>query len=343
MASFLFDFEVPARLIAQEPIEPRDQSRLLVVSRKLQTLAHHRFFDLPELLRPGDLLVLNDTRVLRARLVGRRAATGGQWQGLFLRADTDETWEILAQTRGRPRPGEIIAIEPEPLKLELLARLPEGRWRVRPSIAGPPARILEQAGRVPLPPYIRNGTARSEDQDRYQTVFARRAGAVAAPTAGLHFTPAVFEKLEMRGISWTFVTLHVGLGTFQPMQTSDPARHVMHHEWGEVSRDAARVIARRRAEGGRIVAVGTTCVRLLETVARTGPVLPWSGETDLFIHPPFSFRAVDVLITNFHLPRTTLLLLVGAFAGADLLEKAYRNALEQNYRFFSYGDAMLIE
>jgi S-adenosylmethionine:tRNA ribosyltransferase-isomerase len=343
MASFLFDFEVPASLVAQEPIEPRDQARLLVVRRELRTLAHHHFFDLPELLRPGDLMVLNDTRVVPARLLGRRAATGGQWQGLFLRADGDGTWEILSQTRGRPRTGEIIAIEPGPLQLELLVRLPGGRWRVRPSITGPPAQILEQAGQIPLPPYIRKGAARPEDRDRYQTVFARREGAVAAPTAGLHFTSTMFDKLAKRGISWTFVTLHVGLGTFQPMQTSDPASHVMHQEWGEVSPDAARAIAQRQAEGGRVVAVGTTCVRVLETVAQSGPVQPWSGETNLFIYPPFRFRAVDVLVTNFHLPRTTLLLLAGAFAGADLLEKAYRAALEENYRFFSYGDAVLIE
>jgi S-adenosylmethionine:tRNA ribosyltransferase-isomerase len=343
MASFLFNFEVPPNLIAQEPIQPRDQSRLLAALRKDQALAHRRFFDLPDLLRPGDLLVLNDTRVLNARLLGRRAATGGHWEGLFLHAGPDGTWEILAQTRGHPQPGEIIAIEPGPVELELVAKLPGGRWQARPSLAGPLALILDQAGQVPLPHYIRKGVARAEDRERYQTIFARKQGAVAAPTAGLHFTPAVFERLEKRSISWTFVTLHVGLGTFQPLQTEDPAQHVMHREWGEISKDAAQAIARQRTAGGRIVAVGTTSVRVLETVARTGPMRTWSGETDLFIYPPYTFGAVDLLITNFHFPRTTLLLLVEAFAGAALLEKAYRSALEENYRFFSYGDAMMIE
>ncbi|HWY87654.1 MAG TPA: tRNA preQ1(34) S-adenosylmethionine ribosyltransferase-isomerase QueA [Gemmataceae bacterium] len=343
MASFLFDFEVPPRLIAQEPIEPRDQSRLLAVSRSNQAVARRRFFDLPELLHPGDLLVLNDTRVLHARVLGRRLATGGKWEGLFLRAWPDGTWEMLSQTRGQPKPGEVIAMDPAPLELKLVSKQADGRWLVQPNLPGSAAAILEQAGRVPLPPYIRKGRALPQDRSRYQTVFARKDGAVAAPTAGLHFTPAVFERLAKRGISWTFVTLHVGLGTFQPMQTEDPAQHVMHREWGELSNDAARAIAQRQAAGGRIVAVGTTSVRVLETVARTGPIRPWSGETDLFVYPPFTFSVVDVMITNFHFPRTTLLLLVGAFAGVPLLEQAYRIAIEENYRFFSYGDAMLIE
>ena len=201
---------------------------------------------------------------------------------------------------------------------------------------------MEQAGHVPLPPYIRKGIARPEDRERYQTVYARHEGAVAAPTAGLHFTPAVFERLKARGIGWTFVTLHVGLGTFQPMSTDDPANHTMHEEWGELSAATARIIAERRAAGGRIVAVGTTSVRVLETAARLGSVQPWAGATDLFIHPPYQFKVVDALITNFHFPMTTLLLLVAALAGDNLLEKAYRTALKENYRFFSYGDAMLI-
>jgi S-adenosylmethionine:tRNA ribosyltransferase-isomerase len=342
-ARFLFDFEVPPGLIAQEPIEPRDQSRLLIVSRADQSLAHKHFYDLPDLLRPGDLLVLNDTRVLCARLLGRRIATGGKWEGLFLRARQDGTWEMLGQTRGQPRTGEVIAVDPGPLELKLVARLPGGRWQVQPNLAGPAAPLLEQAGQVPLPPYIRKGVARPLDRQRYQTVFARNEGAVAAPTAGLHFTPAVFERLAKRGIAWTFVTLHVGLGTFQPMQAEDPAQHAMHHEWGELSEDAARTIARTRSAGGRIVAVGTTSVRVLETAVRAGPVQPWSGETGLFIYPPYTFGAVDVLITNFHFPKTTLLFLAGAFAGVPLLERAYRTALAEEYRFFSYGDAMLIE
>jgi S-adenosylmethionine:tRNA ribosyltransferase-isomerase len=342
MADFPFEFDVPPWLVAQEPIQPRDRSRLLLVSRQDRSLEHRHFFDLPDLLNPGDLLVLNDTRVVHARLVGHRTATGGKWEGLFLRAAPDGTWEMLCQAGGRLQAGETIAVDPGPLELRLLATLPAGRWRVEPNLAGPAATILEQAGHVPLPPYIRKGAARPEDRERYQTVFARREGAVAAPTAGLHFTPAVFERLSERNIGWTFVTLHVGLGTFQPMQSADPRNHVMHQEWGELSDAAARVINQRRAAGGRMVAVGTTSVRVLETAARAGCLEAWSGETDLFIYPPYAFRAADALITNFHFPKTTLLLLVAAFAGIELLEEAYRTAVAENYRFYSYGDAMLI-
>jgi S-adenosylmethionine:tRNA ribosyltransferase-isomerase len=342
MTRTLFDFDVPPRLIAQEPIEPRDRSRLLVVARKEQTLADRHFHELPELLNPGDLLVLNDTRVLQARLLGRRVATDGKWEGLFLRAGPDGVWDILCQTRGRLQPGEIVAVDPGPLQLTLIGQLPGGHWQARPNFDGPVEAILNQAGHVPLPPYIRKGAARPEDHDRYQTVFARKQGAVAAPTAGLHFTPAVFEQLEKRGIAWTFVTLHVGLGTFQPMQTDDPTQHVMHEEWGELPAEAAGAIDRHKTAGGRIVAVGTTSVRVLESVARTGPVRPWSGMTDLFIYPPYTFGAVDALVTNFHFPKTTLLQLAAAFTGTALLENAYRHAIDAGYRFFSYGDAMLI-
>jgi S-adenosylmethionine:tRNA ribosyltransferase-isomerase len=201
---------------------------------------------------------------------------------------------------------------------------------------------LEQFGQVPLPPYIRKGKAVAADRERYQTVFARQPGAVAAPTAGLHFTPRMFERLRQRGIPWTFVTLHVGLGTFQPIQTEEIDRHRMHREWGVLPESAVEAIQACRCKGGRIVAVGTTSVRVLETVAAHGPLRPWRGETELFIYPPYHFRTVDALISNFHLPRTTLLLLVGAFAGMDLTRQAYQGAIDQEYRFYSYGDAMLI-
>jgi S-adenosylmethionine:tRNA ribosyltransferase-isomerase len=339
----MIDFEVPQHLIAQEPMEPRDHARLLVVSRSNNSLAHRHFYDLPDLLNPGDLLALNDTRVLNARLLGLRTTTGGKWEGLFLSARPDGTWEIMCQTRGRLKPGEMIDIDPGPLQLKLLAPIGAGRWQVEPSQSGSVAQILDQAGQVPLPPYIRKGTARPEDRQRYQTVFAQRTGAVAAPTAGLHFTPELIERLSRRGIDHVFVTLHVGLGTFLPMQKDDPTKHLMHQEWGEMTPDAAQNILRRRAEGGRIVAVGTTSVRVLETVARTGPLRAWSGLTDLFIYPPYAFQVVDALITNFHFPKTTLLLLVEAFAGTSLLEMAYLDAIKENYRFFSYGDTMLVE
>jgi S-adenosylmethionine:tRNA ribosyltransferase-isomerase len=353
-----FDYDLPAHLIAQEPWEPRDQARLLVVHRAGGTLDHHVFLDLPDLLRPGDLLVLNDTRVLPARLLGRRARTGGRWEGLFLREFPDGTWELLCQTRGRLTEGETILVVPpisiggcakpqaadgEPLPLRLLERTAKGYWRARPERPGSAVELLQAHGRVPLPPYVRGGQAVADDQERYQTVFARRPGAVAAPTAGLHFTPRVFERLRDRGIGWTFVTLHVGAGTFQPIRSEDITAHRMHQEWGELTAPAAAALAECQARKGRVVAVGTTSVRVLETAAASGPLRTWSGQTGLYIYPPYPFRAVDALITNFHLPRTSLLVLVSAFAGVDLIRRAYQAAKEREYRFYSYGDAMLID
>jgi S-adenosylmethionine:tRNA ribosyltransferase-isomerase len=352
-----FDYHLPPHLIAQEPVEPRDHARLLVLRRTDAFLAHHRFHELPELLASGDLLVLNDTQVVPARLIGKRAATGGKWEGLFLRELDGGSWEILCQTRGRLNPGEQVVVEPGPLVLELLEKLPEGRWRARPSGSPLPSggevlgvrgqrhtmiELLRKHGRVPLPPYIRKGTAHEGDRDHYQTVYAREPGAVAAPTAGLHFTPQLFERLRLRGISWAFVTLHVGLATFRPIEADDYKRHPMHREWGQLPVSTVEAIADCKRRGGRVIAVGTTAVRVLESVARSGELRPWEGETDLFVYPPYEFRAVDGLITNFHLPRTTLLLLVAAFAGTDLLAKAYQTAIAEEYRFFSYGDAMLI-
>jgi S-adenosylmethionine:tRNA ribosyltransferase-isomerase len=338
-----FDYDLPARLIAQEPCEPRDQARLLVVRRAGGALDHRVFLDLPDFLRPGDLLVLNDTRVLPARLLGRRARTGGRWEGLFLRSFPDGTWELLCQARGRLTAGEALLAEPGPLPLRLRAKTAEGHWLAQPETPGSAVELLQAHGRVPLPPYVRDGEAVVADQERYQTVFARRPGAVAAPTAGLHFTARVFERLRDRAIGWTFVTLHVGAGTFQPIRAEDVTAHRMHQEWGELSAPAAAALAECQARKGRVVAVGTTSVRVLETVAATGPLRAWSGETGLYIYPPYQFRAVDALITNFHLPRTSLLVLVSAFAGVDLIRRAYKTAMERGYRFYSYGDAMLID
>jgi S-adenosylmethionine:tRNA ribosyltransferase-isomerase len=348
---FPLDFELPPHLIAQQPCPRRDQSRLLVLRRHDQSLAHHHVADLPTLLSSGDLLVVNDTRVLPARLVGRRQ-TGGKWEGLFVKTLADGSWEMLC--KGRLRPGEIISVEPAAAGLEsgtnpslrgelrLIARLGPGRWQVH-SVGGREAgQFLEKHGHVPLPPYIRKGQDQPEDHERYQTVFARQLGAVAAPTAGLHFTPELLQQLQNTGIGRSEVTLHVGLGTFQPIQEDDFTRHVMHHEWAELPEKTVRAIADCRARQGRVVAVGTTSVRVLETVAAAGELRAWSGQTNLFIYPPYRFMATDALLTNFHLPRSTLLLLVGAFAGVPLLEKAYRTAIAEEYRFFSYGDAMLI-
>jgi S-adenosylmethionine:tRNA ribosyltransferase-isomerase len=274
-------------------------------------------------------------------LNGRRATTGGRWEGLFLRRTPEGLWEMMAQTRGRPAVGETIVVGDGPFSLRLCGRTAEGHWLAEPSEAGTLMELLGRYGAMPLPPYIRKGQAGPGDAERYQTVFAERPGAVAAPTAGLHFTPAVLDRCRHRGIETARVTLHVGLGTFQPIR-GDVSAHEMHHEWCEVPAPAAEAIAACRARGGRVVAVGTTVVRTLETVAADSPVRPWSGETALFIRPPYRFRTVDALVTNFHLPRTTLLLLVAAFAGAELLKRAYETAVAEQYRFYSYGDAMLI-
>ncbi len=341
MSSFPVEYELPPHLVAQEPCEPRDEARLLVLRRADGALQHHRFHELPELLRPGDLLVLNDTRVLPARLLGQRARTGGKWEGLFLRTCADGCWEMMGQTRGQLEPGETITVEPGPLTLELLERLPGGHWRMRPEPAGSALELLGRCGQVPLPPYIRKGTAHAEDRQHYQTIYARNDGAVAAPTAGLHFTPRVFGHLYQRGIDWAFVTLHVGPGTFQPIQADDYTQHAMHRESAELSAATVQAMRDCKQRGGRVIAVGTTSVRVLETAARHG-LAPWSGETDLFIYPPFEFRFVDAMITNFHLPQTTLLLLVAAFAGAEFTRSAYQAAVAAEYRFYSYGDAMLI-
>jgi S-adenosylmethionine:tRNA ribosyltransferase-isomerase len=311
------------------------------------------------LLAPGDLVVLNDTRVLPARLVGRREATDGKWEGLFLRTTESGLWEMLAQTRGYPEVGTTFITDTN-LRLVLRGRTADRHWLMEPLEAGTPPELLARDGHVPLPPYIRKGREEAADRDRYQTVFADAAGSVAAPTAGLHFTPAVFEQLAARGIGTARVTLHVGLGTFAPVKEADPTRHAIHREWCEVKQEAVNAIRAAKARGGRIVAVGTTTTRTLESAAAfpsprasgervaessrpgEGFLQPFCGETDLFIHAPFEFRVVDALVTNFHLPRTTLLLLVGAFAGDELLREAYAEAVAREYRFFSYGDAMLL-
>src|SRR5262245_35651502 len=339
-ADFL-DYPLPERLIAQEPAARRDASRLLVVRRPDASLEHRSFADLPELLSPGDLLVLNDTRVVPARLLGRRQPTGGKWEGLFLRVTAEGLWELLCQTRGRLSEGDVIAVEPGPLRLVLAGRA-GGHWLARPDPPGDAAALLERHGHVPLPPYIRKGREQAGDRERYQTVFARAAGAVAAPTAGLHFTPDLLDRLERRDVGRAFVTLHVGLGTFGPIKTEDVTRHTMHREYGELPAETVAAVRGCKDRGGRVVAVGTTCIRVLETVAALGPLRPWTGETELFIYPPYPFRCVDALVTNFHLPRSTLLLLVAAFAGDELTRRAYAAAVEQEYRFYSYGDAMLI-
>ncbi len=295
---------------------------------------------------PGDCLVLNDTRVLAARLQGYRTSTGGRWSGLFVASDSAGHWEVLSRTRGRLRVGETVMLQDrhadDAFCLRFVANLGEGLWAVQSDDTGPPVDVLQRVGRVPLPPYIRGGEMDDADIEQYQTVFARRAGAIAAPTAGLHFTEELLAQLRQSGIHLCRVTLHVGIGTFRPIAVERLDEHEMHYEWGEITQSAVERLQACRSAGGRIVAVGTTCVRVLETAAQGGELQAWQGETNLFIRPPFTFRAVDALITNFHLPKSTLLVLVRTFGGDDLLKRAYEEAIAERYRFFSYGDAMLI-
>jgi S-adenosylmethionine:tRNA ribosyltransferase-isomerase len=345
------DFALPDELIAQHPVEPRDRSRLMVIDRRRGTWEHRVFADLPELLDPRDVLVRNDTRVVPARLVGHRESTGGRWEGLFLRELADGTWEVMSRTRGRPVIGERVVVG-QGLRLALEARGESGCWIVRPlggsDVAeGEPGNgstfaLLERHGQTPLPPYIRRGRESEGDRVAYQTVYARRPGSAAAPTAGLHFTDAVLGRLAERGIACVDLTLHVGPGTFRPITAERIEDHVMHAEWAELSAEAVGVLEERRGQGGRTVAVGTTSARTLETAAASGSLQPFAGETRLFIRPGHVFHGLDALITNFHLPRSSLLVLVAALAGGELIRDAYAEAIRRRYRFFSYGDAMLI-
>jgi len=349
-----YDYHLPPELIAARPAAVRDEARLLVVDRRTGSIAHRTIRDLPSLLKRGDRLVLNDTRVLPARLFGIRVGTGGRWEGLYLGCDDRGDWRMLSQTRGKLQAGEIILIpvprtasnaathdEERPLKLVLREKGDEGIWRAQPMIEASPLELLDRFGTMPLPPYIRR-LATEEDAQRYQTTFAKVPGAVAAPTAGLHFTPELLAACRERGIEQTHVTLHVGIGTFRPISVERLSEHRMHAEWCDLSAEAAEAINRTRQCGGRIIAVGTTSVRTLESAAADGSIAEWRGETNLFIRPPYEFRVVDCLLTNFHLPKSTLLVLVSAFADRDLIREAYATAIAERYRFYSYGDAMLV-
>jgi S-adenosylmethionine:tRNA ribosyltransferase-isomerase len=325
----------------------------MVVDRHRQEILHHHVRDLPHLLPAGDRLVLNDTKVMPAQLAGRRSTTGGRWQGLFIEATPEGNWKILCKTRGRLEPGETVTLTDREgrsgPKLWLIQRLEEGQWMAHVETEESTEAVLERLGRVPLPPYIRGGNMTDADVAGYQTVYAEKLGAIAAPTAGLHFTKELLKALEARGVNDSRITLHVGLGTFRPIESESWDQHRMHGETGEITAAAADEINSTRAEGGRVIAVGTTVTRLLETAVRANTsgtksreLRPWKGETDLFIRPPFEFRAIDALMTNFHFPRTTLLILVQTFGGWELIAEAYRQAIKEEYRFYSYGDAMLI-
>jgi S-adenosylmethionine:tRNA ribosyltransferase-isomerase len=334
-----FNYYLPPERIAQTPVEPRHASRLLVMKRASDHLEHATFWDLPSYLRPGDLLVINQTRVLPARIFARKP-TGGRVEILLLRREDALTWEALIGGK-HVKPGTVMVIDGGP-DVEVVEVLEGSRRRVR--FAEPVESTLEKIGQMPLPPYIHT---RLENPERYQTVYAHQPGSAAAPTAGLHFTPELMDVLQKKGIGFCTVTLHVGLDTFAPVTEDDPGTHVIHTEWCELTPEAADQINSVSQKGGRIVAVGTTSVRTLETAAKYAidgeRMGAFSGPTDLFILPGYTFRAVDVMITNFHLPRSTLLMLVSAFAGRERMLAAYQTALEMNYRFFSFGDAMLIE
>ena len=345
-----FDYELPEELIAQHPLGQRDASRLLVVERATRTWRDRGFSDLPDELRAGDLLVVNNTRVFPARLVGRREPSGGRVELLLVRELNEigeNVWEALARPARRLDAGARVLVGDGRLRAEVLEARADGRRVVRFESEGDFDALLEEFGEMPLPPYIKRDAAdeasRAEDRERYQTIFAERRGAIAAPTAGLHFTPAVNEALRARGVTTAEITLHVGYGTFAPVRVNDLSGHRVEPEQFEIGARAAEAINRARESGGRVVAVGTTSVRALESAAdERGTVRAGRGETGLTVTPGHRFRAVDALLSNFHLPRSSLLVLVGSFAGRELTLAAYRHAVATRYRFYSYGDCMLI-
>lgn len=342
-----YDYELPEELIAQVPTPQRAESRLMVIDRQAGEIAHLHFFDLPKLLGSNDLLVMNNTQVVPARLTGRRQSTGGKWEGLFLRDVDPDHWRVIGQTRGRLQMGEKLELLSTnnttlpPLLLSLVEKCDGGEWIARPHSSQGTLALLQSYGDIPLPHYMRRA-ATSFDHQRYQTTYASRPGAVAAPTAGLHFTPEVLQACRTQGVDKAMVTLHVGLGTFRPVKATHLSDHQMHSEWCELTQETVAAIQACRSAHGRVIAVGTTTVRTLEAAAARGELAAWQGETDLFIRPPFEFQVVDGLITNFHLPKSTLLVLVSTFAGRELMLHAYQEAVRLKYRFFSYGDAMLI-
>lgn len=333
-----FDFPFDPSLVALQPVSPRDRARLLLLERQTERLAHRRVADLPSLLNPGDLLVVNDTKVLAARVSGRKRPTGTPVEVLFVKDLGQGRWEIMV--KGSFRVGQVIEFDQQ--SHALIVKRDATCTEVIVESPLPIAKFLEERGSMPLPPYIKRAPT-DEDHKWYQTVFAKHAGAIAAPTAGLHFTEELFQRLNASGINLATVTLHVGPGTFKPVTTERIEDHRMGGEVVRVSEETAAAIVQTKRAGGRVVAVGTTVIRTLETVMKDkGEMVSMSGESRLFITPGFQFRVVDALMTNFHLPRTTLLMLVSAFAGVDPIRNAYEEAVKERYRFYSYGDAMLI-
>lgn len=335
-----FFYDLPEELIAQEPVSPRDASRLLVMRRDTGALEDCVFREIPAFLKPGDCLVLNDSRVMPARLYGHRRGTGAAVELLLLHPQGQDVWEVLAGPGKKARPGDVLTFGDGMLEADVLEIVADGNRLVRFRYSGNFFEILDQIGQMPLPHYIKKTL---DDRERYQTVYARETGSAAAPTAGLHFTPALLQQIRGMGADIAFVTLHVGLGTFRPVKVEEITDHTMHAEHYALSADNATLINRAKSRGGRVIAVGTTSCRTLESIGmRDGKIEPAEGWTDIFIYPGYRFQVLDGLLTNFHLPESTLIMLVSAFAGYDRTMAAYRHAVEEKYRFFSFGDAMLI-
>lgn len=346
-----FDYELPAELIAQKPARPRDCSRLLLLDKESGEISHHRFYEISDYLKKGDVLVLNDSKVFPARLLGHKEGTGGAVEIFLHKKKEHGEWECLVG--GRVREGLKIEFSRNPLQATLLKDNGDGTWRVGFNLSGKKFwQAIERVGIVPLPPYIKRDGKQASDKDNYQTVFAdpHKVGSAAAPTAGLHFTERLLKKIRAKGVKIVFVTLHVGLGTFAPVKAEKITEHKMHSEFAEISAKAAKEILEARASGRRIIAVGTTSCRTLESAdwkkfasqASSGKIAPQSFWTDIFIYPGYRFKIVDALITNFHLPKSTLLMLVSALAGKENIDRAYSQAVSAGYKFFSYGDAMFI-
>jgi len=336
-----FDFDLPKELIAQTPLKNREESRLLILNRKTGEITHKHFYDIIEYLNPGDTLVLNNTKVIPARLYGVKQATNAHIEVLLLNQKANDVWEVLCRPAKRVKVGTIISFGDGILTAKCIESFDEGRRYLQFEYEGIFLEILDKLGEMPLPPYI---TAKLEDKDRYQTVYAKIEGSAAAPTAGLHFTKGLLERIKNKGINITYLTLHVGLGTFKPVSESDVEKHKMHSEFYSVNEETAKTLNETKKNGKRIISVGTTSTRTLETImTKYGTFKADSGYTDIFIYPGYEFKAIDGLITNFHLPKSTLIMLVSAFASKDLIMKAYQEAIKERYRFFSFGDAMFIE
>ena len=334
-----FYYDLPKERIAQTPVEPRDHSRLLVMDRFTGEMEHRHFYDIVDYLRPGDLLVINDSRVLPARLYGVKEDTGAHMELLLLEQKENMVWECLAKPGKKAKPGVKLIFGDGLLTGEVVEVKEDGNRMVQFTCDGNFYAVLDQIGQMPLPPYI---TEKLQDKERYQTVYSKELGSAAAPTAGLHFTPELMDKIRAMGVDFASVTLHVGLGTFRPVKAEEVTDHKMHSEHCLLPQETADKILKTKANGGRVIAVGTTSCRTLESVATfTGKIQPWEGYTDIFIYPGYEFKVLDGLITNFHLPESTLIMLVSAFAGREHILHAYEEAVKLEYRFFSFGDACL--